>query len=494
MDVSIRAVNLLLAYDMLKQLDLDNILDNKFDNIFYKFIKHHGKYIIDNLEYARNYTASNHYLSNLAGLIFVAAYLKSEPITDAWLVFGTQELIDQVKKQFHSEGSNFEGSTSYHRLSTEFVVYSTAIILGILKTDRNSSYGNYDYKLVDRLKPLNQQKYNINRKDFFPQWYIDRIYAAAIFTNNIMNNKNEIVQIGDNDSGRLLKLSPIGEIIPYKEAIKKYANLFQSKEKYYFDENIINHTNLLSTISGIFENKNELTNYGKSLPLENSFIRSLSKETKFKSNFIKQENSKFYKIDENIKYRYSKVTEFKFENMNEELTKKLKFINYEEFGICLLKSNRLYMCIVVDTTKNTKLFGHTHNDKLSIELVVNNKSIVRDPGGYIYTALEDRRDGFRSIKAHNTIIVDNQEQNEFKGIFNMVNKARAYIVEQNDNYIKLYVEYKDVKHIREIMVQNDKIIINDYCNKEFKVNFNKNLYSNGYGKLIREEWLLSENY
>lgn len=494
MSTSIRAVNLLISHDIFKQIDDKNLLDENFERIFYKFIKLHGIFIMSNLEYSK--ISNNHYLSNIAGLIFIASYMKSSEKTDTWLVFATQELIKEVKKQFYSEGSNFEGSTSYHRLSTEFVVYSTALIMSVLKTDRRKAYILYNKKLMKKLKPAMgggyKKEYNLEKKDFFPDWYIDRLFLMGVFTKNITNNKDEITQIGDNDSGRLIKLSPMGDIIPYKLAYKKYYKFpCNNQTKYYFDENILNHTNLLSLISALFERDNTLNKYQLMFPLESNFIKSLSNNYKFNSTNLIYNNVNLHKLDDTF-LKYSKVTTFNFSNISEPLNKNIEFINYDKFGICLFKSKTLYLCISVDVTKNTKLFGHSHNDKLSFELIVDGKNIVLDPGTYVYTPFPLMRDKFRSTKSHNTIIVGKEEQNNFKGVFGLTNYARGYIIDKKDNYIKLFSEYKDIKHIREFNILKDKIIITDYCNKEFNTNFNKNLYSNGYGKKIRTGFLIYE--
>lgn len=487
MEVSIRAVNLLVAYDILKQIDSDGLINYKFDKIFYKFIKKHGNYIINNLEYSGK-ISSNHYLSNLAGLIFISAYLKSDNLIDAWLVFATQELIEQVKVQFNSDGSHFECSTSYHRLCLEFVLYSTLIILRVIQTSRKKAYIEYNCRLVNRLKPFKNQKYNLKSCEFFPKYYIDTILLAGLFTKNIMNNKSEIIQVGDNDSGRLLKLTPIGNIITSIEAKKKYFNINKIEDKYYFDENIVNHSSILSLESGLFEKDIGFKKYRFDFSLEYSLAKSIIGNKIFERKLDIKNTISFYKLQD-IKLDYKNTTKFSFLNLKQSLSRNINFYNYNNFGICLFKSNMLYLAIVVDTTKYAKFCGHSHNDKLSFELIVENKPIVRDAGGYIYAPLPKRRDVFRSIKSHNTIIIGNSEQNDFLGTFNLNNRARGYIIEKQDCYIKLYSEYKGIKHIREISILDYDIIINDYCNYEFIVNLNDNLYSNGYGKILREEWL-----
>jgi hypothetical protein len=87
-------------------------------------------HIVNHLEWNEK-NRGNHYLSNIASLLFVAAYLPCTPETDAWLAFAVQELVNEVEYQFTPDGANFEASTSYHRLSTEMVIYATALLLGL---------------------------------------------------------------------------------------------------------------------------------------------------------------------------------------------------------------------------------------------------------------------------------------------------------------------------------------------------------------------------
>ncbi len=105
MDVSIRAVNLLMAYDILVQIDNKRILDDSFKIVFTNLIYDHGKFIVNNLEYDDNLT-SNHYLSNIAGLLFISAYMPAKEETNLWLAFSIQELVCEFEKQFYSNPKN----------------------------------------------------------------------------------------------------------------------------------------------------------------------------------------------------------------------------------------------------------------------------------------------------------------------------------------------------------------------------------------------------
>ena len=59
----------------------------------------------------------------------ISAYLPADRETAGWLAFAGREVALQLRRQFHPDGTNFEASTCYHRLSAEMMVYGTALML-----------------------------------------------------------------------------------------------------------------------------------------------------------------------------------------------------------------------------------------------------------------------------------------------------------------------------------------------------------------------------
>ncbi len=128
MDVAIRVANWLLAYDLFVVFGV--VWDESFKKAFAKSVFAHASHIYNHLEWDPD-LRSNHYLADIVGLLFASAYLPTSKTTDHWLRFSASELRKEVESQFHEEGSNFEASTSYHRLSAEMVIYGTALLLGL---------------------------------------------------------------------------------------------------------------------------------------------------------------------------------------------------------------------------------------------------------------------------------------------------------------------------------------------------------------------------
>lgn len=90
-------------------------------------------------------------------------------------------------------------------------------------------------------------------------------------------------------------------------------------------------------------------------------------------------------------------------------------------GIYIYKKDKLFFTIYNGDNGQKGNGGHAHNDKLSFTLKYNGKNIIIDPGTYVYTPLPKQRNIFRSTKSHNTVVVDNKEQNRFidKYLFGM---------------------------------------------------------------------------
>lgn len=173
MDVAIRAVNWIFFYFHFKDLiDGDKEFLNKLNNSLYN----HGKFIFLNLE-KRIKFSNNHYLSDLVGLFYLGSYfneLKNNEVK-RWLDFSKKELEKEMFIQNNEDGSNYESSTSYHRLVTELMFFP--MIFG--------------------------EKNNIK----FSKEYKERLEKMFEFLAKIIKPNGRIPMIGDVDNGRLLVLS-----------------------------------------------------------------------------------------------------------------------------------------------------------------------------------------------------------------------------------------------------------------------------------------------
>ena len=117
MEVALRAMNLLAACDVFRH-------SSNFDRPFLlQLFQQHGHYIERNLEFSYLAT-SNHYLSDVAGLLWLGLMLPELSDAKRWRDVGLDQLLREMDKQVLPDGADFEASTGYHRFVLELFLYS----------------------------------------------------------------------------------------------------------------------------------------------------------------------------------------------------------------------------------------------------------------------------------------------------------------------------------------------------------------------------------
>lgn len=71
--------------------------------------------------------------------------------------------------------------------------------------------------------------------------------------------------------------------------------------------------------------------------------------------------------------------------------------------------------------------AHGHADSLSFTLEVDGRPFFIDPGTYIYSANDPYRNYFRSTRAHNTVVIDGEDQSRMAGPFLWSRKAESVL-------------------------------------------------------------------
>jgi len=123
MEVALRAINILAAFENVRQspeLDADAL------QFILQLLQQHGTYIENNLEFSHIAT-SNHYLSDVTGLLWLGVLLPELHDAQRWRDFGLTELLREMDKQILADGTDFESSTGYHRFVLELFLYSFAL-------------------------------------------------------------------------------------------------------------------------------------------------------------------------------------------------------------------------------------------------------------------------------------------------------------------------------------------------------------------------------
>ncbi|MEW6210516.1 MAG: alginate lyase family protein [Acidobacteriota bacterium] len=169
MEAAIRAVNLLAAIEMFRHSPL---LTDERIALPLKMLVSHGRYIRANLEFSYR-TPSNHYLSDLIGLLAIGATMPDLKASPRWMKFSAAKLRFELMRQTHADGVSYEGSVGYHRLATEIL----ALFFMLSKTTRIS----------------------------FPLTHRHRLEAMFRFAAHYIKPDLTAPMIGDSDDGRLMR-------------------------------------------------------------------------------------------------------------------------------------------------------------------------------------------------------------------------------------------------------------------------------------------------
>ncbi|UCF32769.1 MAG: alginate lyase family protein [Phycisphaerales bacterium] len=112
--------------------------------------------------------------------------------------------------------------------------------------------------------------------------------------------------------------------------------------------------------------------------------------------------------------------------------------------------------------------AHGHADALSVTLRAFGSDVLVDPGTYDYFTYEPWRMYFRSTRAHNTVVIDEQDQSEMLGLFLWGKRARSRctrwrssvrggeVVGEHDGYRRLS---DPVVHRRRVAMDEDGPLI-----------------------------------
>jgi len=120
MEAALRSLNLLTVFQNIKT---SQSFDDEALQLFLKLFQQHGTFIQSNLEFSYLAT-SNHYLSDVVGLLWLGIMLPELEQASEWRDLGLTETLKEMDKQILADGADFESSTGYHRFVLELFLYS----------------------------------------------------------------------------------------------------------------------------------------------------------------------------------------------------------------------------------------------------------------------------------------------------------------------------------------------------------------------------------
>jgi hypothetical protein len=168
MEVALRATNLIAAFQLFRQQ-----LDPETVTFLLRLLQQHGNYIRRNLEFSYIAT-SNHYLSDVAGLLWLGLMLPEFRDAEYWRSFGLEQLLREMDKQVLPDGADYESSTGYHRFVTELFLYSFLL--------------------------CRANEVEIDQK------YWDKLHAMLLYVRGYLQPDGFAPLIGDTDGGQFLPI------------------------------------------------------------------------------------------------------------------------------------------------------------------------------------------------------------------------------------------------------------------------------------------------
>lgn len=115
MEVALRAVTWVW---ILRTLEPDFPVEDTLRRAILASLQSHGRHVSMTLE-GTPYLRSNHYLSNILGLLVLGAVLDGDPRASRWVSLARRAFEREVQAQVLEDGMSFEASVGYHGLVLE---------------------------------------------------------------------------------------------------------------------------------------------------------------------------------------------------------------------------------------------------------------------------------------------------------------------------------------------------------------------------------------
>jgi len=411
MDVAIRNINLIFYYlHCIASIDDPDVKEYKrpkiLEQIGYKTIKDHYRFIINNLENTGN-VVGNHYLVELTSILLTLANFKFDGKEEQVNYF-INELEQQINEQFYDDGTNFESSTHYSAFVTEALIICK---LSIEKLDKNN-------EILSK---------------------IDHIIKSNRFFLSLMINNNELSQIGDNDSGRLIY-------------------------KFHNEHKPLQIDWLINLIDIIYQNSESEINTSIRY-LENQIIEDLN-------------------LDSMNKASHTKIKIF-----NDDFVA----YGYKQFGLFIWRNDDQYFSIRCGPIGQNGFGGHSHYDQLSIECFSGGKWVARDPGTGTYTDNIDLRNKFKSLAYHwgPQPKMNFPKEDEFD-CFKLNHMTSGEVLKFDKNNFFGFADFNGRRVYRKIQINDGVISIEDFSRDVELEEYNswgeenngiKVQFSNGYKRI-----------
>jgi hypothetical protein len=367
MEVALRSINLLALFELLKNsIHFDGAVLELFLRLFHQ----HGTYIRNNPEFS-HISTSNHYLSDVAGLLWLGVMLPEFVDGEYYCDRGLVELLSEMDKQVLADGADFESSTGYHRYAVELFLYSFIL--------------------------CRQNEVEIKDK------YWEKLRAMLSYLRGYLRPDGTAPLIGDTDSGQVFPL------------LRRRA-----------DE----HSYILSLGAAFFKD---------------SSLRAAE-----------------FELTPEVLWLLGEKAVNDFRDLEPSPGRSVAFRDAGTY--VMRRDDDRYLCFNASGAGINGRGSHGHNDSLSIEVFVNGRAYIVDPGTYVYTADLKQRHLFRSTAYHSTVKIDDVEQNTTLEEIPFVigDEAHPRVIEwqSNDQEDRIVAEHYGYARFPKAVIHRRTIVFN----------------------------------
>jgi hypothetical protein len=345
MEVALRAMNVLAAFEIFRR---SPALDERRLASMLALFDAHASHVRRNLEFSYVAT-SNHYLSDVTGLLWLGLLLPELRAAEVWRAFGLREVLREMDKQILDDGADCEASTGYQRFVTELFLYTFILC--------RANGAEIDERHWRRLRSMLE-------------------YVRAY-----LRPDGRAPLVGDTDGGRALSLTRRGA-----------------------DD----HAFLPGVGAALFREPR----FKLSGEAPEELFWLLGAEGLRAYSELKTEGASQIASKRASQAALSQVTESSpARSSNSANTHAPQSAVFENAGTCVLREGDLYLLLSASGAGLAGRGSHAHNDALSVEVSARGASFIADAGTYVYTSDLRARRQFRSTAFHSTVEVDGEEQN-----------------------------------------------------------------------------------
>lgn len=445
MDVGIRVANIAVAHGLLRGAGF--AFDAPCEAVLAAAVVAHAEFVITHLEWAEQ-GRSNHYLSDVVGLLFAALVLPAHPRAAYWARYAAGAVVHDTGVQFLPDGGNYEGSTSYHCLSAELVALGLAAVAALLE---RSDLPLAPPRAVAGVPGAADAPADLHAA---LRALAPRLARMLAFTRAIRRPDGRIVQIGDTDSGRLFKLVPLLE--PAVASAPDAARAQGQREASLLPDDAIAALAVLCGESPqrgrpMAELVRAIGGAGccaavplAALPLPGGGAEPLEHVARVEAEGI------------------SWVTQVFAVPGLEPAALDLQV--FPEFGLYVWRGPGLFLTVRCGVISDAAPSAHFHDDNLALELHIDGVATISDPGTYVYTASPGARNAYRAAAAHFAPRAREWAAVEFTDyLFELLPRSRATCLHVSAAGIVARLEHAAGIVERVVGLDHDGITVFDRC-------------------------------